>query len=234
MTWIQRLPGTSAPVAAVAVIPDNRGHTGIVYSDEAEESWLLHLAFHHQLQRDLLDGTCGWILSGASIPKERLEHVAAMCARVWQRYEVGGLPYGFRYVASRFNEEGVFVLGADERGLTCATFVLAVYRAVGLELLKLDEWPQREEDQERFEALMRLLARRCSDVLHVEAVRKQTRAIRYRPLEVAGGSGCALPATFSDAVSVATAIEEELVELDHEASIMDSVPPAGSGQREEP
>lgn len=210
--WPPPLPDSFPPAAVVVWSPDG-SHTGIVYLDETDKILFIHLAFHHDLRcEELRPGRIGWVLPANTIPQERLELVAAMCSRVWERNQKDSLPYGFRYDATRFHESGEIEIGIDECGLTCATFVLAIYRAVGLELLQLSSWPSRADDQAQFTRLLGVLNANCSDTKHIAAITREAKSTRYRPLEVAGGSCCSPPATFEDASARAVAIEKELAE----------------------
>jgi hypothetical protein len=197
------------PSAAVAVWPEGT-HVGVTYTDASGVQRAIHLAFHAKLRRELVRASHGWIPPSRSFLSVRLDHVAAMCERVWERHAIEGLPYGFRYDSSRFNADGTISIGAEERGLTCATFILAVYRSVGIELLRLSEWPQRPEDQAFFEGVIKALETANADQAHIDAVKKETQSLRYRPLEVAGGSSFAAPASFLDALAAATLIKTEL------------------------
>lgn len=220
MTWIRWYETQSGgyPTAAVAVAVPYGSHTGVVYSDDDGMMQFIHLAFHHRLQRDTLANGIGWVSPANAIPPERLAHVAAMCDRIWERHEKSGLPYGFRYDATCFHSDGKVELGPDECGLTCATFVLAVYRSVGLELLKIEDWPTRDDDEQRFNQLLDLLKKTRADQKHIDAVAKETKSARYRPMEVAAGSGITPPASFDNATAGAAAIEKEL-------SVLPPVPP---------
>jgi hypothetical protein len=211
--WVHFQQSTpQKPIAAVAVVVKNMQHTGVIYQDDEDVLRFLHLASHCDLRRDKLKPTgTGWVLPSKELLPERLAHVAAMCERIWERNEKRDIPYGFRYNRSRFLRDGAIELGEDERGFTCATFVLAVFRAVGIELLQLDEWQKgRIGDQERFDLILAALAEVCEDVEHLEAIRKERDSARYRPLEVAGGSHYQSPASFEQASKAATEIEAEL------------------------
>lgn len=208
--WLQCADTSEQPVVAVAVLPDNLDHTGIVYLNADEQFMFLHLAFHCDLRHESVRESYRWVLPSAKIHPVRLAHVAEMCERVWCRNQVHGLPYGFRYDMSSFRRDGTMDLGLSERGFTCATFVLAVFRTVGVELLQRAEWRARPEDQERFEKLLKLLQNHCSDEVHVNAVRAETTSIRYQPLEVAGGSRHAPLASFANASESATQIRNAL------------------------
>lgn len=208
--WPPPKPGSCPPAAVAVWLPDG-SHTGVVFTDENDKLRIIHLASHFDLRcEEVRHGKLGWVLPAGSIPRERLELVAAMCERIWVRCQESKLPYGFRYNASRFHENGELELGTDECGLTCATFVLAVYQSVGLELLQLSSWPNRDDDERRFTSILAVLRQAGADEKHIEAVSKETKSVRYRPLEVAGGSCFSPPAKFEDAAGRAVTLSREL------------------------
>ncbi|MCU0654746.1 MAG: hypothetical protein MUF64_05485 [Polyangiaceae bacterium] len=195
--------------AAVAVWDKNPGHTGILFEHSDGSMMLLHLASHQTLRMNQPTRKNGWVR--ARIPKERLEQVAALCERIWHKHGTN-IPYGFRYVATRFSRAGEFKkgLGTGETGLTCATFVLAVFASVGLDLLRLEEWEKRPEDGARFEEILNTFKEGGVPAPALAIMKQQIDAVRYRPLEVAGGSMFTPPASFQDASGRATEIEQEL------------------------
>lgn len=211
VNWLQCASDGEKPLVAIAVVPDNHEHTGIVYRDGDDRFMFLHLAFHCILRRESVPVSHYWVLPSDKIHPSRLAHVAEMCERIWARNRENGIPYGFRYDASTFRRDGAIVLGPNERGFTCSTFVLAVFRHVGVEVLQRDEWPVREDDEARFEKLLKLLRKHCQDEAHIKAVSAETKSIRYRALEVAGGSHHSPSASFANASDSAGHILRHLV-----------------------
>jgi len=204
--WLRLWAPTEAatPAAAVAVPLTNREHVGIIFRDDDDQPHLLHLASHRRLRcDDVIDGHA-WV--APAIAPELLPSIAAMCARVAKRNAMG-IPYGFRYDASRFASDGQFVLGKDEHGLTCATFVLAVLRSAGVELLTRDEWPPRPDDMVRFAKILKALRSVGAEDAYFDALEAEVTAVRFRPTEVAGASAGRLPCSFADAAAAAAAIE---------------------------
>ena len=72
------------------------------------------------------------------------------CARLAQEYQAGGrrLAYALRYTDGHFHPETMELMTTDGRGLTCATFVLAVFASRRQQLVRTEEWPYRAEDTE--------------------------------------------------------------------------------------
>jgi hypothetical protein len=196
-------PSSIGGDAAVALSPSGE-HVGVLWRDEGGALRHLHLASDRDLRCDAPRADADAAVS--PLEPERLAQVAQMCRRVWRRHENHKLRYGFRYDRSRFERSGELRLGPDEVGLTCATLVLAVYRSVGLELLRRDEWPERLEDTARWVTLVAMLEAHGVDAAHIRALRGQTDAPRYRPDEVAAASSVAPPCPFSEASARATAL----------------------------
>lgn len=171
---------------------------------------MLHLAWHKALRHDLVPSRSNekyaWV--APALPPERALAIARLCARVWRVHERDGLPYGLRYDATTFHRTGELRLGPDELGLTCATFVIALFRKGGVELLRLTEWPARPDDVDRQRSLVASLrGDPAVPRAHCDAIEREVGVVRYRPTEVAGA--CAspvLPSSFADAASAAVRI----------------------------
>lgn len=64
---------------------------------------------------------------------------------VWLRYERNGIPWGIAYEGTAFQPDGELVLGRGCTGLTCATFIMALFSAAGVELIDTAAWPFRSD-----------------------------------------------------------------------------------------
>lgn len=107
---------------------------------------------------------------------------------------------------------GKSLLGPTGLGLTCASFVLAIFEFSGVRLLAYEQWPARPEDRAWRDHVIGLLARSPNPdwQAHAAAIRNDDRTIRYRPEEVTAGAGLYPPtASFEDTVRAA----EELLAL---------------------
>jgi hypothetical protein len=83
-----------------------------------------------------------------------------------------------------------------------------VFRSINLELVILEDWPDRPEDQQWIENVAAELESECVDPAHVQRLRELVGvARRVRPEEVAASAGCQpLPVTFAVASSRAAAV----------------------------
>jgi hypothetical protein len=203
---------------AIQVIGPARFHVGILHRPERGETELLHLAWHYDLRNEIPTNRYAWIQP--PYPDMRLRAVAAHCRRVWKTHHVSGLPYGFRYRDSKLLTDGQILHGKTEHGFTCATFVLLLFRAVGIELIDIPSWPARDSDKQWHAEMMHLLREHCSDEatsenieLHLQHLETEQGCARFRPEEVAGAASSDLfPTAFEQACRMGEAIARVLHE----------------------
>lgn len=163
-------------------------HVGIMYGHNPKSGTrIVHLEFHHRFKDELPPTYWTWV--PPDIDPVRLASVAAMCRLAAKHPKNRKMPYGFAFGDSGIDEKGAFFVGGSSVGLTCATFVLAVFRRSGVELLDVNTWQAREEDESAWRALLVALEKvEGIDAQHIAAVKEQTKCMRYRPEEVAGAS----------------------------------------------
>lgn len=203
----QSTPSCFAAVLIGQTGPDQR-HVGILHRKQGSPPELLHLAWHCRLQNDAnIPGYMSlWVLPNAK--PRRLRQLAAYCRRVWNTNRQGGVPYAFSRPDGALDvTTGRFLIGPSQFGLTCATFVLAVFHATGLQLVNYAEWPvDRLGDKEWQLAILEKLEGH-SDNSHLEHVRSEIGSVRYRPEEVAAAATVAPPAaTFQVVADLANSI----------------------------
>lgn len=194
---------------------DEVRHVGIIYRTQrygASLIQLLHVPDHKVGVRGKLRNDYGWLELILPRPLARL--VVGQCVRIMERYGHQGLPYGFRYACAQFDFNGEYIPNGD-KGLTCATFVLAVFKSAGLELLRRDDWFLRIDDRparERFICHLREDGEeQRAAMLEIAA---EMEAPRIRPQEVAAAGtvdASELPLGFQKAESRGEAIVKELL-----------------------
>lgn len=167
---------------------DEQRHIGILYrSPQTGEVRFLDLAWHFRM-RDSAARQGGLVIpSGLDETNARL--MAAYCRLVVEANDRGEIPYGIAYEGSGFDSRtGIWLFGPDGDGLTCATFVIALFEAQGLPILVRSEWPGRETDQEWQDQILALLSNAPEvEPEYVERQREKIGAARFRPEEVAAG-----------------------------------------------
>lgn len=190
-------------------------HVGVMHRDSEQILRILHLAFHFKLRREEPGEDYHWVHSVA-IPQYRAEDIAEFCALVWKRAEQNRIPYAFNYEQAIFDRStGRLRLGDREWGLTCATFVIALYKTMGFDLLQRDQWTARETDEQFMVMIVGELEKAGASREHVENVLSQTDCARFRPEEVAAGASIdPLPASFALTGARAEVLANLLSELD--------------------
>lgn len=204
-----RLPGRSSfnevrDLGAVIKRTNGGGnHVGFLYKLDGEAPGVCHLAWHYDLRTGAPDDSYAWVQSG--LDEANRTFIALALADLAEHGTVA-IPYSTTYEGDYF-EPGTlsYVRGEPGDGLTCATFVLAVFRAFGFELLDEGGWPARDSDDAWRRSVINLLEvhggghpdlRR-----HIEELSSSTRGVRYRPEEVAAGVGCNhIPMTYESII----------------------------------
>jgi len=158
-------------------------HAGIYFRRSNQMENVLHLASHYRL---LCEETGDeWAFADPAIDPIELEVLAGFCAlldRVRPR-----VPYGLSFRTSRFDDEGRFVPGEGQIGLTCSTFVLAVFDWARIPLVVRESWETRAEDILAQQQLLALLSGRAvAD--HLQALAREVGCMRFRTEEIAAAS----------------------------------------------
>lgn len=190
-------------------------HVGLIYRTETSGGpFVLHLMGHRKLVHDA--PVTGQVCVLPPIDPVRLPSLAALARRIYIENRDHGIPYAFSSPDHEwFTPLGHLVVGPDQLGLTCANFVLAVYRAAGLPLVKLETWPVREEDKEWQSSVVeyRIAAARgnTKKLRHVQRMKKQIGTVRCRPFEVGGAAlSDQIPCAFPEALENSNVIEQML------------------------
>lgn len=191
------------------------GHIGVRY--RAHDDGRLrhaHLAFHHEFEvEEGIDPNFRWVMP--SLSEDELSDVATSARLVARRYIDGRIPYAFGFDGQHFQEvDGSLVLG-HRLGLTCATFVLLLFRHARIELVETSSWDARsqtrcEEDVHAHQTLLKYL--RGRDAEHARKVEAQgVEDTRIRAEEVAAASGLTPhPVPFKRAEHAGKALLEQL------------------------
>lgn len=235
--------GISAPSA-------NQRHIGLLYRDDSGFIMMLHLQWHHQLgsntismadgkvwSRDEVTGvteelSCLWI--APEVLPEIAPALQQLCKVVSDKYarKKRSIAYALRYEKGAFDPASGEFLTEYGHGLTCATFVLALFASYGVQLVSGGEWiagrdaAGAAEDRAWQELIVRFLreylekkrrqrgidAREIEELeAHIAAVEGEIGCARFRPEEVAAaGTVATLPAGFAHAEPVGRGIVEKL------------------------
>ena len=185
-------------------------HCGIFFVDTRgpDNVMLLHLKFHHDLACEAPPPEYLWV--ELTIPTERARVLARFCRAIEKRYPDGRFPYGLKHDGA-FDDSGQY-LSNEGKGLTCATFVLAVFAKQGVHLVDSAGWVSRKDDKAAQTKLVDLLIKVGAEASHVDAVRKEIGCVRFRSEEVAAaGASEPLPVSFEQASRVGALVREKLL-----------------------
>ena len=164
----------------------NTTHSGLLlrYPDDPVV-YLLHLQTDDLKLKQIPGCPHGCVWGIPTVPEARLDDIAKKAILVKDVNKDERVPYGFSTPEGFFdNETGNMLLGPDNIGLTCATFILAIFHMSRINLIDYSSWKPRKEDEPPQQALVDNLVAIGCDKGEVEAVKKQMNGIRYRPEEV--------------------------------------------------
>jgi hypothetical protein len=157
-------------------------HVGMIYRIDDSGPRFCHLAWHLTLTDEPLPANYCWGASGLDPVNKAF--MAAYVALLKQN--ASNVPYGIDFNGVYFDDQGRYIVQPIGRGLTCATFILAVFARNGFELVKRDSWPERANDVQWQEQIIKVLTPYAGPE-HIEAIRTNVGAKRFRPEEVAAG-----------------------------------------------
>jgi len=181
--------------------PHGNLHAGLLFKINGITK-VLHLGWEDVLL-DELDLAGLWI--APKVQPELLFAAARMCRSVWRRYlSDRKLPYALKYEGTTFDADGRLLLAPGARGLTCASFILAVLASVGIILIDEQTWPIRRDDDREFLMSVRRFASPDQVAVLKEEVERGVR--RIRPDEVTAACLWNPPACFGEVQSKAEGI----------------------------
>ncbi len=190
-------------------------HVGFLYRIEDSDAYVLHLWGHRKLLHE--PPREGQLCVLCEIEPVRLPSLAAFARRLYRKNKNQGIPYAFSSPEQDwFSAEGSLLLGPERLGLTCANFVLALYRAAGLPLVQLDTWPVREDDSAWQQSVLAEWAPAIAEAKqktqeHFAQVRNEIGTVRCRPTEIGGAAlASEFPCSFDTAIKLAVEVERAL------------------------
>lgn len=208
----------TAIALVIRTVHASQQHVGILYKDPDDATadvQLLDLQWHHALVSDRPRFTSRYLWVVPAYEPEVAYVLAKLCSRIADEYARGGrrLAFALRYAGERFDPGAGIFMAESGCGLTCATFVMAVFASHGVPLLRWTDWREREEDRPWQEYIVKQLRAHGAKEEHIEAVNAQAilGCARYRPEEVAAaGVSNELPLGFAEAERVGKLIVAKL------------------------
>lgn len=128
--------------AALAIQRDGR-HCGILFRSDDVPVLLLHLAWDYSLLHEPAGPDYFSMRLAAGHRDQR--YVAGLCEAIARL--MPPIPYGLDPGTFEFDRTtGALSPGETGKGMTCASFILIVFKGVGLAILQEDEWPLNQND----------------------------------------------------------------------------------------
>jgi len=176
------------------VLDPQQMHIGIYGRDDDDGACMLHQPWDNRplLENNSIELDQYWWLPTAFaesdiVRKQFFDH----CLNLVQK-NPHGVPYGICYAeGDHFDaESNKFVRRDNAAGLTCATFVLELFRSYGFEIANRHTWIERSDDRVWADRTCESLKRISASPAIAERVRAQLEAfnlqpMRFRPEEVA-------------------------------------------------
>jgi hypothetical protein len=192
------------------------GHVGIGFYSVKDGPQVLHLAWHRKLAVDRVPTELNdcWAAEPCNLPQSAGRQLVAFVRAVAKRGAT--INYAVDFIASKgaFSPNGTYKPPKGSQGLTCASFVLEVFRGAGISLVRSETWRADPANVEWGNRVCDQLEKDSNvDANHVEAVRKTVSGFRLRPFEVAGACRLTpkgLPVSFDTVQALATQVEAEL------------------------
>jgi hypothetical protein len=166
-------------------------HIGILFKDTNDKPVFLHLAGHNSLLGDNPEegkwGKFFWIQ--CNLHPVLLRVMAGICQHCNDHKPE--IPYSIKYFGDYFLDMEGFEIARDAPGdgLSCATFVLEIFRKRGLEVLKLEDWPLFQ-DSELMDRIVGFLEQHTTaDQNQIQALKSSLGTFpRFEPAQVAAGA----------------------------------------------
>ena len=147
-------------IAGCSVTCDVRQrHVAFLYRNSTNSPFLLHLGWHHIVTYEPWPARdYSWLeLSGLDPELQELFVDWVEIIAVWSKNGTHPIPYSaFFRPTGNFDSKGHFIDQHDGTGLTCATFILAMFADYELPLIDVSTWPKRAQD---FAWLLRIFRR---------------------------------------------------------------------------
>jgi hypothetical protein len=193
---------------AIREIDPAQNHCAILYKLDGREARLCHFADHHDLRDEITHAPYLWADAGLDPANRRF--VAAWVGNLYINKD--NIPYGLDSAGCCFDvATGEFITPPIGKGLTCSTFITSVLRSLGFDVLKESEWPQRSADVVFGQTVVERLVAAHANEDHIQAVKADIGAQRFRPEEVVGAiTLSAWPVEFADARAIADAVTMDL------------------------
>lgn len=178
-------------IAGSAITGDRRQkHVALIYRADNTRLMLLHLGWHRKLYHEQWNSEYYWLEFGG-LDRELQETFADWAVLVADASPGTPIPYSIIFHPGRnFDVDGRFIYQNDGSGLTCATFLLALFSDYGIPLIDISGWPEsRDGDLTWVRKILKMLRKQIELKLlpswdWVEQAKRRHKLRRFRPEEV--------------------------------------------------
>ncbi len=186
------------------VIKGDRRHCGIAYPTDSGNHELCDLLTDRVLKSRPIPVDHYW--SPVSLRPGEVSAVAAFIERILESHASKALTYSLIYTANAFDVKGALIRGD---GLTCATFVVAVFERLSLPIIVPSTWRARPKEDLAFQdeflanAIRDKPKRRISPEAAMRIAQEKPN-FRVKPDEVCGAAASGkYPVKFNAAIKLA-------------------------------
>jgi len=158
-------------------------HVGLLYKVGSAAALNLNLREHLDLRNEPPTDHYCWIQIDLDEINRRL--LASLCALIATKSK--GVPYGFTYNGLYFKQSGDYVPRDLGHGLTCATFIMAIFETYSVPVLVTSAWTTADlEDQGWQTQMVRDIAGKRGDFI-AGAIAQHIGHPRFKPEHVTAG-----------------------------------------------
>lgn len=177
---------------SLAVCGDSRQrHIGILYHSPTHNTVkLLHLAWYNKLE--LNNPTPNFIWMTAKLPATVKITLTAWCDLIYEQNK-NGIPYDIGLNVTGFDHKGRFIKKDKFSGLTCASFVMQVFKSHSIDLIDISNWSTRTPDRKWQYGMVKNLVKYVPFSRKIIFIKTKIQEIelglqRFKPEEVASAA----------------------------------------------
>ena len=167
-------------------------HCGFLYFVSGQSPEVLHHHLSRPLSNEMPDPGKRVLCALIDVDPLRAETIVSRARQVAARHQGLGLNFAFSSPNQNwFSSDGLALVSEDRLGLTCSHFVLALFESAGIRLVRVETWPDREEDRVWQEEMIGRVQSSWVEVgehteMFLEQIRAEIGNKRVRPDEVGG------------------------------------------------
>lgn len=164
--------------------PQMQLHIGLLHKVEDESAWVLNLRHFGDLRNEPPTNSYRWVQ--VELDEINRRALVALCRLLAKK--LPSIPFGFTFNRRYISQAGEYITGEFGDGLTCATFVMAVFDTYHIPLLRTPEWPAASLQDQGWQGLQVQWVQLNRGPFVAEGVKQHIGAPRYKPEHVTAGA----------------------------------------------